>query len=72
MDLFRSHTRRADEGSGLPCPSYCISGSLTQAILFIADQGAAGTEGASLLSVTGGGGRSAERLRVGTDPPLSE
>lgn len=61
MDLFRSHTQRAVEGSGLPCPS-CVSGVLIQAILFIADQGVAGTEG----------GSSAERLRVGSDPPLSE
>lgn len=44
MDLFRSHTQRAVEGSDLPCPSDCISGVLIQVILFIADQGAAGTE----------------------------
>lgn len=56
MDLFRSHTQRAVEGSDLPCPSDCISGVLTQTILFIADQGAAGTEGRSLLSVPGGWG----------------
>ena len=53
MDLFRAHTQRAAEGSDLPCPSDCISGVLVQAILFIADQGAAGTEGRSLPSVTG-------------------
>lgn len=42
--MFRSHTQRAVEGSDLPCPSDCLSGVLISAILFIADQGAAGTE----------------------------
>lgn len=31
----------------------CLSGVLVQTILFIAEQGAAGTEGGSLPSVTG-------------------
>lgn len=59
MDLFRSHTQRAVEGSDLPCPSDCISGVLIQVILFIADRGAAGTE------LRGRGGSSAEHLRMG-------
>lgn len=58
--MFRSHTQRAVEGSDLPCPSDCISGVLIQVILFIADQGAAGTElrgggGGALQSICGWG-----------------
>lgn len=62
MGLFRSHTQRAVEGSDLPCPSDCLSGVLISAILFIADQGAAGTELRGALQSVCGWGQSEDLL----------